>query len=83
MREAFKQVGASQLDEESKDAAMVRELQPGRHTVIVNDFNYTSGIVLIEIFELLQVTVFLKARHFLLWSWFFGGKSRSSQTLRG
>jgi ABC-type Fe3+ transport system substrate-binding protein len=52
MLEAFKQVGASQLDEESKDAAMVRELQPGQHTVIVNDFNYTSGIVLIEIFEL-------------------------------
>ena len=52
MREAFTQVGASQLDEESKDAAMVRELQPGLYTVIVNDFNYTSGIVLIEIFEL-------------------------------
>ena len=52
MREAFTQVGAPQLDEESKDAAMVRELQPGLYTVIVNDFNYTSGIVLIEIFEL-------------------------------
>ncbi len=52
MREAFAQVGASQLDEGSKDASMVRELQPGLYTVIVNDFNYTSGIVLIEIFEL-------------------------------
>lgn len=52
MREAFSQVNATQLDEGSKDAAMVRELQPGLYTVIVNDFNYTSGIVLIEIFEL-------------------------------
>jgi len=52
MREAFTQVDASQLDEGSKDAAMVRELRPGLYTVIVNDFNYTSGIVLIEIFEL-------------------------------
>ena len=52
MREAFTQVGASKLDEESKDAAMVREIQPGLYTVIVSDFNYTSGIVLIEIFEL-------------------------------
>ena len=31
---------------------MVRELQQGLYTVIVNDFNYTSGIALIEIFEL-------------------------------
>lgn len=52
MTEAFSQVNASQLDEGSKDAAMVRELQPGLYTVIVNDFDYTSGIVLIELFEL-------------------------------
>ena len=52
MREAFTQVIASQQDEESKEAAMVRELQPILYTVIVNDFKYTSGIVLIEIFEL-------------------------------
>ncbi len=52
MREAFTQVNATQLDEGSKDAAMIRELQPGLYTVIVNDFNYDSGIVLIEIFEL-------------------------------
>ncbi len=52
VREAFTQVNASQLDEGSKDAAMIRELQPGLYTVIVNDFNYDSGIVLIEIFEL-------------------------------
>jgi len=52
MREAFTQVNASQLGEGSKDAAMVRELQPGLYTVIVNDFEFASGIVLIEIFEL-------------------------------
>lgn len=52
MREAFTRVNASQLDEESKDAAMVRELQPGLYTVIVNDFDFTPGVVLIEIFEL-------------------------------
>lgn len=52
MCEAYTQLGASQLDEESRDAAMVRELQPRLDTVIVNDFDYTSGIVLIEIFDL-------------------------------
>ncbi len=52
MREAFSQVDASQLDEDSKDAAMIRELQPGLYTVVVSDFGNTAGVVLIEIFEL-------------------------------
>jgi len=31
---------------------MIRELQPGLYTVVVNDFDGEDGIALIEIFEL-------------------------------
>lgn len=50
--EAFEQVGASSLAPDSKDAAMIRELQPGIYTVVANDFSGEDGIALIEIFEL-------------------------------
>lgn len=52
MTEAFGQASATTLDEGSTDAAMVRELQPGLYTVIVNDVNGASGIVLVEVYEL-------------------------------
>jgi hypothetical protein len=50
--EAFEQAGASPLALDSKDAAMIRELQPGLYTVVANDFNGEDGIALIEIFEI-------------------------------
>lgn len=50
--EAFEQAGASPLALDSKDAAMIRELQPGLYTVVANDFDGEDGIALIEIFEL-------------------------------
>jgi len=50
--EASRQVNTSILDEGSKDAAMVCELQPGLYTVIVNDVADDSGIALVEVHEL-------------------------------
>ncbi len=52
MMDAFEQAGASPLELESKDAAMIRELQPGLYTVIASDFDGEEGIALIEVFEL-------------------------------
>lgn len=50
--ESSEQVNTSILDEGSKDAAMVRELEPGLYTVIVSDVNSDTGIALIEVHEL-------------------------------
>lgn len=50
--EAFSNAGASLLDDNSTDAAMIRELLPGLYTVVVNDFNDAAGVVLIEVYEL-------------------------------
>lgn len=50
--ESSKKVNTSILDEGSKDAAMVRELEPGLYTVIVSDVNNDAGIVLLEVHEL-------------------------------
>ena len=50
--EASRQVNTSILDEGSKDAGMVCELQPGLYTVIVNDVADDSGIALVEVHEL-------------------------------
>ena len=52
LQEAFSQAGASALPLDSQDVAMIRELQPGLYTVVVNDFDGEDGIALIEIFEL-------------------------------
>ncbi|HCR28740.1 MAG TPA: hypothetical protein DIV79_01820, partial [Opitutae bacterium] len=50
--DVLEQAGASPLELESKDAAMIRELQPGLYTVIASDFDGEEGIALIEVFEL-------------------------------
>ena len=52
MLEAFADAGASILDDNSSDAAMVRELLPGLYTVVVKDFFNDTGVALIEVYEL-------------------------------
>ncbi|MES2694057.1 MAG: hypothetical protein V4773_11335, partial [Verrucomicrobiota bacterium] len=48
---AFTQVGAFQLTAGSRDAALLTTLQPGSYTVQVNGINATTGVALIEIYE--------------------------------
>ena len=52
MLDAFDNAGATILDDDSSDAAMVRALLPGLYTVVINDFNSDSGIALVEVYEL-------------------------------
>ena len=51
LREAFAQVGAFPLPNDSKDAALIARLAPGNYTVNVNTATPPSGVALIEIYE--------------------------------
>ena len=47
----FKQVGAFDLTQASKDAAIVADLVAGVYTVVVRGANNTIGTALVEIYE--------------------------------
>jgi hypothetical protein len=49
---AATQVGAFSLGASSKDAAMLVTLQPGSYTALMSGAGGTSGVALVEIFEL-------------------------------
>lgn len=48
----FDAVGAFDWTPESRDAALVTMLSPGAYTVIVRGKNQTTGLALVEIYEL-------------------------------
>ncbi|MEO7600133.1 MAG: immunoglobulin domain-containing protein [Opitutus sp.] len=49
--EAFAQVGAFPLALDSKDAALLVTLPPGAYTALVNDVNGSTGVALVELYE--------------------------------
>lgn len=49
--EAAQSVGAFELPTDSEDAVMLIELDPGLYTAIVNGENNTTGIALVEVYE--------------------------------
>jgi len=49
---AFSQVAAFQLPATSRDAALVASLVPGSYTVQVSGVANTTGIALVEVYEL-------------------------------
>ena len=49
--EAAQTVGAFELPTDSEDAVMLIELDPGLYTAIVNGENDTTGIALVEVYE--------------------------------
>ncbi|MCH6255483.1 immunoglobulin domain-containing protein [Puniceicoccaceae bacterium K14] len=50
--EAFEQVGARVWDSDSKDAAIIGTFNPGAYTAIINTVDGSSGIALIEAYQL-------------------------------
>ncbi len=48
---AFAQVGAFALAADSRDAALLQTLQPGAYTVQVSGVNATTGLALVEVYE--------------------------------
>lgn len=52
LENAFNRVGAFALDPASKDAAIVITLDPGAYTAIVSGTNNTTGVALIEVYQL-------------------------------
>ncbi len=52
LRTAFAQVGAFTLVDSSRDAAMLLTLQPGSYTVQLTGVSSTTGVGLIEVYEL-------------------------------
>jgi hypothetical protein len=48
---AFTQVGAFALPANSRDAAVVTTLSPGSYTVQVNGVGGTTGLALVEVYE--------------------------------
>lgn len=48
---AFRQVGAFQLDPSSKDSALLVTLPPGSYTAQVNGAGGTTGVALVEVYE--------------------------------
>ena len=49
---AFGSVQAFGLDAQSKDAALIATLSPGSYTAQVNGANATTGVALVEVYEL-------------------------------
>jgi hypothetical protein len=49
---AFASVGAFQLPGESRDAALLATLQPGSYTAQVSGVNNTTGVALVEIYDI-------------------------------
>ena len=53
LKAAFNTVGAFALpDDASKDAAMLATLTPGAYSVVVSGVNNTTGVALVEIYEM-------------------------------
>ncbi len=53
LKAAFNSVGAFALpDDASKDAAMLATLAPGAYSVVVSGVNNTTGVALVEIYEM-------------------------------
>jgi hypothetical protein len=52
MKDAFAQVGAAALPEESLDAALRLTLQPGSYLAQVTGIGNTEGVVLVEVYEM-------------------------------
>ena len=48
---AFAQVGAFALPANSRDAALLATLQPGNHTVQVSGVGGTTGVAIVEVYE--------------------------------
>jgi hypothetical protein len=51
VRDASSRVGAFSLDAGSKDAAVLMDLDPGSYTIKVSGVNDTTGVALVEIYE--------------------------------
>ena len=49
---AFKQVAAFDLAGNSRDAALVAPLQPGKYTVVANGVGGTTGVAIVEVYEM-------------------------------
>lgn len=52
LKDAFSVTGAFELDDGSKDAALITTLQPGVYTVQVSGVNNSTGVALVEIYEM-------------------------------
>jgi uncharacterized protein (DUF1800 family) len=52
MTDAFVNAGAFGLQENSKDSAVLLDLMPGNYTILVNGVANTSGVSLVEIYDL-------------------------------
>ena len=52
IRPYFQQVGIDNWDRGSKDSAVVMSLNPGGYTAIVSGVGNTTGVALIEVYEL-------------------------------
>jgi hypothetical protein len=52
LRDAFKAVGLSQFPAGSADCALLATLSPGAYTAIVSGVNGTTGVALIEVYEM-------------------------------
>ena len=51
LTEAFTQVGAFALPAASRDAAVLETLQPGQYTVQVSGVGGTTGVAIVEVYE--------------------------------
>lgn len=52
LSDAFAQTGAFPLDKRTRDAALVATLPPGAYTVHVSGVNNSTGVALVEIYEI-------------------------------
>jgi hypothetical protein len=52
LKTAFTTAGAFALTDASRDAAAVVSLQPGSYTVVVSGVGNTTGLALVEVYEL-------------------------------
>ena len=49
---AFAQAGAFSLRSDSRDAALIATLAPGNHSVQVSNANGSTGLSLVEVYEM-------------------------------
>jgi len=52
LKTAFSSVGMGALATDSKDAALMMELEPGIYTAQINGVGATTGVALVEAYEL-------------------------------
>jgi hypothetical protein len=52
LKNAFSVTGAFALDDNSKDAALIVTLDPGVYTVQVSGVNNSTGVGLVEVYDM-------------------------------